>query len=114
MELILLVPSGKNTENVDGKFYCFKKVFFYSVSIFEKAGLNNENSNWANLGLGAVSIIIASLSPYIMVKINRRPVVLLSAIFCGLFLILFMINLHFVVSFKKKVIEIQIELIFSF
>lgn len=73
-------------------------VFYYSVSIYEAAGLSTESANWANLGAGIITIITASTSPFIMAKLNRRPVILVSCTLCGIFLTLLTVIVYFIVS----------------
>ncbi|GAB0088520.1 solute carrier family 2, facilitated glucose transporter member 1 [Sergentomyia squamirostris] len=69
-------------------------VFYYSVSIFESAGLSSTNAKWANLGAGCLNLATAFFTPLIMKHINRRPISLISctgsAIF--LFILTFVVN----------------------
>lgn len=62
-------------------------VFYYSVMIFQNAGLSEANAKWSNLGVGVVNLITAFFTPYIMERYNRRPVILLSCMLSGLFLV---------------------------
>lgn len=70
-------------------------VFYYSVSIFQKAGLSATNAKWANLGAGCINLLTACFSPMIMEKCNRRPIIMGSCFFSGISLVI----LTFVVRF---------------
>lgn len=73
-------------------------VFFYSVSIFESAGLSSKGAQWANLGAGIVNFITVCFSPYLMVRYNRRPVVIWSSFYSGICLIILTFVVKFIVS----------------
>ncbi|XP_013113676.1 solute carrier family 2, facilitated glucose transporter member 1 isoform X2 [Stomoxys calcitrans] len=61
-------------------------IFYYSVSIFEKAGLSKVNAEWANLGAGCLNLATSFLAPVLMAKVNRRPLMMFSTILCASFL----------------------------
>lgn len=63
-------------------------VFFYSVSIFERTGLSSTDAKWVNLGTGCMNFLVASFSPYLMAKVNRRPLVFWSTITSGIMLVM--------------------------
>lgn len=73
-------------------------VFYYSVSIFQKAGLSHSNAQWANLGAGCINLFIAGFSPVLMSKVNRRPLILWSCFFSGLWLTVLTFIVHYIVS----------------
>lgn len=63
-------------------------IFFYSVSIFERAGLSSTDAKWANLGAGCINFLVASFTPYLMAKVNRRPLVFWSTVASGVMLVI--------------------------
>uniref|UniRef100_A0A1L8DF70 Putative sugar transporter n=2 Tax=Nyssomyia neivai TaxID=330878 RepID=A0A1L8DF70_9DIPT len=69
-------------------------VFYYSVSIFESAGLSSTNAKWANLGAGCLNLTTAFFTPLLMKYVNRRPISMIScagsAVF--LFILTFVVN----------------------
>lgn len=73
-------------------------VFFYSVSIFMKSGLNSANAQWANLGAGCINLLIASFSPYLMAKVNRRPLAFWSTFVSGIMLAILTVIVSLIVS----------------
>jgi len=76
--------------------------FFYSVSIFRKAGLSIQASQWANLGAGSLNLATSMLGPILLERLNRRPLMLFSTFFCTVFLFLFAMMLYFIVSNVKN------------
>lgn len=76
-------------------------VFYYSVSIFEKAGLSHSNAQWANLGAGCINLLVACFSPVLMSKVNRRPLLLWSCAVSGVFLIVLTFIVHYIVSAER-------------
>lgn len=83
------------------------QIFFYSVIIFESAGLSKFDAKWANLGIGFINFAIVFCSPIIMAKINRRPVILLSTFFSGVFLVLATIVIELIVSITLVLLNFQ-------
>ncbi|KAL7737349.1 hypothetical protein ACLKA6_012962 [Drosophila palustris] len=75
-------------------------IFFYSVSIFRKAGLTAQAAEWANLGAGSVNLATSLLGPMLMERVNRRPLMAFSTFFCAVFLFLFAMLLQFIESFS--------------
>ncbi|EDW62210.2 solute carrier family 2, facilitated glucose transporter member 1 isoform X2 [Drosophila virilis] len=75
-------------------------IFYYSVSIFRKAGLSPQAAELANLGAGSTNLASALLGPMLMERFNRRPLMLVSSFFCCVFLFLFAMLLHFIESFS--------------
>ncbi|XP_037714859.1 solute carrier family 2, facilitated glucose transporter member 1 [Drosophila subpulchrella] len=75
-------------------------IFFYSVSIFRKAGLSIQASQWANLGAGSLNLATSMLGPILLERLNRRPLMLFSTFFCTVFLFLFAMMLYFIESFS--------------
>ncbi|KAI8037612.1 solute carrier family 2, facilitated glucose transporter member 1 [Drosophila gunungcola] len=75
-------------------------IFYYSVSIFRKAGLSVQASEWANLGAGSLNLATSMLGPVLLERVNRRPLMLLSTFFSAIFLFLFAMMLYFIESFS--------------
>lgn len=84
-------------------------VFYYSVEIFQHAGLSATNAKWANLGAGCVNLVTALFTPLIMKKCDRRPIIMGSCFFAGIFLFI----LTFVVHFIEKVSWFPIACVFT-
>lgn len=76
-------------------------VFFYSVSIFERSGLSSTNAKWANLGTGFINFFVASFTPYLMAKINRRPLVIFSTFGSGVMLVILTVVLSLIVRLDQ-------------
>ncbi|XP_055921401.1 solute carrier family 2, facilitated glucose transporter member 1 isoform X2 [Eupeodes corollae] len=73
-------------------------IFYYSVSIFERAGLSTTNAEWANVGAGFLNLVTSFLGPYLMANVNRRPIMQFSCFVCSMFLLAFAFILHFIDS----------------
>uniref|UniRef100_A0A1I8MKE2 Major facilitator superfamily (MFS) profile domain-containing protein n=1 Tax=Musca domestica TaxID=7370 RepID=A0A1I8MKE2_MUSDO len=71
-------------------------IFYYSVSIFRKAGLSDQEAEWANLGAGSLNLAVSLLGPFLMARVNRRPLMLVSSMLCSIFLLSFALMLHFI------------------
>lgn len=71
-------------------------VFYYSVTIFKKAGLDEVNAKWANFGAGLLNLLVALSGPKVMEKINRRPIIIFSCLFSGLFLVILAVVVKFI------------------
>lgn len=83
-------------------FLLLLQIFYYSVSIFRKAGLTDQAAEWCNLGAGCVNLATSMLGPMLMERVNRRPLMLLSTSFCTIFLFLFAMLLYFIVSCSRS------------
>ncbi|XP_037944785.1 solute carrier family 2, facilitated glucose transporter member 3-like [Teleopsis dalmanni] len=70
-------------------------IFYYSVSIFKRAGMSAEAAELTNLAVGFVNLGVGLFNPYLMAKVNRRPLMLGSSICCGIFLFSFAIMLKY-------------------
>ncbi|KAM7345809.1 solute carrier family 2, facilitated glucose transporter member 1-like isoform 2-T2 [Cochliomyia hominivorax] len=55
-------------------------IFYYSVSIFRRAGMSSQAAEWANLGAGSLNLATSLLGPFLMAKIDRRPLMLMSTL----------------------------------
>ncbi|XP_017017068.1 solute carrier family 2, facilitated glucose transporter member 1 isoform X1 [Drosophila kikkawai] len=75
-------------------------IFYYSVSIFRKAGLSPQAAEWANLGAGSLNLATSMLGPVLLERVNRRPLMLFSTFFCAVFLFLLAMMLYFIESFS--------------
>ncbi|XP_049317599.1 solute carrier family 2, facilitated glucose transporter member 3 [Bactrocera dorsalis] len=71
-------------------------IFYYSVSIFKKAGLSTTDAEWANLGAGCLNLLVAFLGPMLMSKLNRRPLMMFSSGICSLFLFAIAFVLYYI------------------
>ncbi|KAI8126934.1 facilitated glucose transporter member 1, Solute carrier family 2 [Lucilia cuprina] len=71
-------------------------IFYYSVSIFEKAGLSTADAEWANLGAGCLNLATSFLGPLLMAKVNRRPLMMFSCAICAGFLFTIAFVLHYI------------------
>lgn len=84
-------------------------VFYYSVDIFKTAGLSESAAKWANLGAGCMNLLTALFTPVLMAKWNRRPDIIVSCTFSGIFLVL----LAFVVKYSESVSWFPLLSVFS-
>ncbi|KRT85756.1 membrane transporter [Oryctes borbonicus] len=73
---LLLVCSMQAGQQFSG----INAVFYYSKSTFQKAGLSEENSEYATVGAGVVNFVMAIISVYLMSRFNRRSTFQLSAL----------------------------------
>lgn len=87
--LVCVLQGGQQLSGINA-------VFYYSVSIFEKAGLSTTNAKWANLGAGCVNLLTALFTPKIMEHFNRRPVIIGSCFFSGIFLTILAIVVNYI------------------
>ncbi|XP_017839081.1 solute carrier family 2, facilitated glucose transporter member 1 isoform X2 [Drosophila busckii] len=71
-------------------------IFYYSVSIFTKAGFSKTNAEWCNLGAGVLNLMVSLLGPLLMATCRRRKLMMLSSSFCALFLFLFAFVLYYI------------------
>ncbi|XP_054740029.1 solute carrier family 2, facilitated glucose transporter member 1-like [Anastrepha obliqua] len=62
-------------------------IFFYSVRIFMKGGFSLETATWMNFGAGLLNLAFAAVSPVMVQKFGRRPLMMSSAGGCGLSLL---------------------------
>lgn len=108
--LVCALPAGQQLSGVNA-------IFFYSVGIFQKAGLSSENAKLANLGVGVLNLMVALSGPKVMEKCNRRPIFLLSVLFSGFFLVIvtfFYLNVESVSWFSYACIFSVLGYIFAF
>ncbi|EDW85589.1 uncharacterized protein Dwil_GK23076 [Drosophila willistoni] len=71
-------------------------IFYYSVSIFEKAGLSTVNAQWANLAAGGLNLMISLLGPMLMAYCNRRTLMMFSCGLCSIFLFTITFVLYYI------------------
>lgn len=100
--LVCVLQGGQQLSGVNA-------VFYYSVKIFESAGLSTANAKLANLGAGCVNLLTACFTPYIMGHYNRRPVILWSCFTSGIFLL----SLAFVTYFVDAVSWFSVACVLS-
>ncbi|XP_075167870.1 sugar transporter 1 isoform X2 [Haematobia irritans] len=89
---LIIVCSFQGGQQLSG----INAIFYYSVSIFEKAGLSKANAEWANLGAGCLNLATSFLGPLLMAKVNRRPLMMLSSIICAAFLFTIAFVLYYI------------------
>lgn len=85
-------------------------VAYYSVPMFQNAGLTSHEAKWANLCSAALMLATASFDPLIMAKINRRPVILVSCFLCGISIMLLMVVIKFMVSKNYILVYMMVQL----
>ncbi|KAJ8320058.1 hypothetical protein KUTeg_001645 [Tegillarca granosa] len=54
------------------------KVVYYSTSIFEKAGLNEQNAQYATIGSASVNMLMTFISAVLIDRLGRRTLYLAS------------------------------------
>jgi MFS family permease len=91
---LVLVAALQGGQQLSG----INAVFYYSVSIFVSAGFAPTYAKWSNLGCGVINLITACFSPFLMSKINRRPLSFWSCFIGGCFLFLLTFIVHFINS----------------
>jgi len=69
-------------------------VFFYSTSIFQKAGISN--SSVATAIIGAINVLATVVAAFLMDRAGRRPLLLFSQIFQVIFLLSLSFSMIFV------------------
>nr|CAD7417158.1 unnamed protein product [Timema poppensis] len=77
-----------------------KLVFYYSVSIFESAGLSHDGSQYASIGAGGVNLLIAIISIPLVNCYGRRGLALWSCATAAFFLIMLCICITYINSFS--------------
>ncbi|KAM8714314.1 hypothetical protein ACLKA7_014444 [Drosophila subpalustris] len=79
---LIIVCSFQGGQQLSG----INAIFYYSVSIFTKAGFSEPNAQWANLGAGCLNLSISLLGPLLMATCRRRTLMMLSSSLCAVFL----------------------------
>lgn len=62
-------------------------MFYYSVSIFDSTGLNEQQSQLANIGCGGANLLMGIVSIFVMSHCNRRVIFLISCLTASIALI---------------------------
>ncbi|RZC33591.1 solute carrier family 2, facilitated glucose transporter member 1-like, partial [Asbolus verrucosus] len=89
---LLLVCSLQAGQQFSG----INAVFYYSVLIFQSAGLSLENSQLATIAAGCCNLLMAIISIPVMAKFNRRNTLQLSLVTTAFFLILLGLAIYFI------------------
>ena len=55
-------------------------IMYYSVKFFESAGVSEDNSRYANLGIGAIMILMSLITIPMMDRFGRRVIYLTSTV----------------------------------
>ncbi|KYB25426.1 solute carrier family 2, facilitated glucose transporter member 1 isoform X2 [Tribolium castaneum] len=93
---LLLVCSLQAGQQFSG----INAVFYYSVSIFQKAGLSLLNSQLATIAAGCCNLLMAIISIPVMAKFNRRSTLQLSLVTTTFFLIILGLAITFISHFS--------------
>ncbi|XP_044268428.1 solute carrier family 2, facilitated glucose transporter member 1-like isoform X2 [Tribolium madens] len=93
---LLLVCSLQAGQQFSG----INAVFYYSVSIFQKAGLSLKNSQLATIAAGCCNLLMAIISIPVMAKFNRRSTLQLSLVTTAFFLIVLGLAITFIAHFS--------------
>ncbi|GLV34210.1 uncharacterized protein CBL_00140 [Carabus blaptoides fortunei] len=80
------------------QFSGINAVFYYSVSIFKTTGLNEQQSQLANIGCGSANLLMGIVSIFLMSHCNRRKLFLISCVTASIFLILLGLSIAFIES----------------
>lgn len=95
---VILVCALQGGQQLSG----INAVFYYSVSIFQRSGLSLADAQWANLGAGCINLLIAAFSPYLMAKVNRRPLAFWSVFVSGVMLSILTVIVSLIVSIIRS------------
>nr|CAD7427871.1 unnamed protein product [Timema monikensis] len=80
------------------QFSGINAVFYYSVSIFESAGLSHDGSQYASIGAGGVNLLTAIISIPLVNCYSRRVLALWSCTTAAFFLIMLCICITYINS----------------
>lgn len=84
--------------NLGQQFSGINAVFYYSVSIFQNAGLSEQHAQLANLAAGVMNLIVTVIMVPLINIVSRRSISIASCSFSTIFLVL----LCFSISFMNK------------
>lgn len=79
--LVCAIQGGQQLSGINA-------VFYYSVQMFESAGLSSTDAQYANLGCGLVNCSVACLNTILLTKFNRRTILLTSCLAASAFLVI--------------------------
>ncbi|KAL1137775.1 hypothetical protein AAG570_009471 [Ranatra chinensis] len=82
------------------QFSGINAVFYYSISIFETAGLSPTNAQYGNLGAGVVNFLIAVIIIPVVNYCRRRTLAVTSCLLSTIALVALTIFITFMESFK--------------
>nr|CAD7589078.1 unnamed protein product [Timema genevievae] len=82
------------------QFSGINAVFYYSVSIFENAGLSHDGSQYASIGAGGVNLLIGIISIPLVNYYSRRGLALWSCATAAFFLIMLCICITYIAPAK--------------
>ncbi|KAJ4430980.1 hypothetical protein ANN_19573 [Periplaneta americana] len=71
-------------------------VFYYSVTIFESAGLSNQGSQYASIGAGGVNLLITIIAIPLVNRFGRRPLALASCWSAAVCLVILCISITYI------------------
>ena len=90
--LVILMQFGQQLSGINA-------VFYYSDSIFERAGLNKTSSQYATIGTGLANVCMALASVLLMSRIGRRTLLLSSCYLSASCLLVLCFAIAFIVSY---------------
>lgn len=73
-------------------------VFYYSTDIFESAGFDKQQAEFALLGAGLINVLMACVTGYFLGRFGRRPLMIISSIGVSLFLAVLIVAIEFMSS----------------
>ncbi|XP_024084459.1 solute carrier family 2, facilitated glucose transporter member 1-like isoform X2 [Cimex lectularius] len=82
------------------QFSGINAVFYYSVRIFEMAGLSQANAQYASLGAGSINFIVAAIMIPVINLFPRRAMAILSCTFGTAFLVVLSFAITYTVTFS--------------
>ncbi|XP_033218937.1 solute carrier family 2, facilitated glucose transporter member 1-like isoform X2 [Belonocnema kinseyi] len=91
--LVILMQFGQQLSGINA-------VFYYSDSIFEKAGLDKTSSQYATIGTGLANVFMALVSVLLMSRVGRRSLLLSSCYLSACCLLVLCFAIAFIHSSK--------------
>lgn len=88
LALVCVLQAGQQCSGINA-------VFYYSVSIFKTAGLTDQSAQYANIGAGALNLLMSLLSVPIVACTGRKTLALFSSFTAGLCLLLLAFSVTF-------------------
>ncbi|XP_062544764.1 solute carrier family 2, facilitated glucose transporter member 1-like isoform X2 [Armigeres subalbatus] len=71
-------------------------IFSYSVSTLERIGISSSDATLISIGYGCINLAASSCGLFLMDRFNRRPMMLISCIGCGITLLINTLAIYFV------------------
>ncbi|KAJ8878368.1 hypothetical protein PR048_018945 [Dryococelus australis] len=80
------------------QFSGINAVFYYSMTIFENAGLSHDGAQYASIGAGGVNLLVAIIAIPLVNRCGRRPLALWSCFTAAICLVLLCFCITYIVS----------------